>query len=222
MKYLLVFLEGIITFISPCILPMLPIYLSYFSGQSINNKKNALVNSIGFVLGFTVVFSILGLFVGALGSMLKTNQVVFNIISGLIIVIFGLNFLEIIKIPFLNKTIRFNNKSSKLNLFSSIIFGIIFAIGWTPCVGAFLGTALTLAAQEGSLFKSSLMLILFSFGLGIPFILSAVLIERLSSTINFFKKHARIISILSGIFLIIIGVLMMSGMLGYYLKLLTF
>lgn len=223
MEYLLLFLEGIITFISPCLLPMLPIYISYFAGQgSEGNNKRALTNALAFVLGFTLVFVSLGAFAGTVGNfLLEYNQTV-NIITGLIVILFGLNFMGAIRIPFLNMNRQFNANVVNLGFFSSLLFGIIFSIGWTPCVGAFLGSALMLAASEGESFKGILMLLCFSLGLGIPFIASAVLVDRLKSTFDFIKKHYRIITRISGGLLVVVGVLMATGMMGYFLSLLTF
>jgi len=223
MDYLISFLEGIITFISPCLLPMLPIYISYFAGQNSENKaKPAVVNAIGFVLGFTLVFVSLGAFAGALGSFFREYSTVVNIVSGIVVVLFGLNFMEVIHIPFINTNRQFKMKTVKVGFLSSLLFGVIFSIGWTPCVGAFLGSALMLAASSGESLKGIFMLLSFSLGLGIPFIASAILIERLNSTFNFIKKHYRIINIISGGLLVVVGLMMAMGLMGYFLSLLTF
>ena len=223
MGYLISFLEGIITFISPCLLPMLPIYISYFAGQdSENKKKNTLVNALGFVLGFTIIFTVLGAFAASLGSLLREYQTAVNIVSGVIVILFGLNFLEVIRIPFLNTTRRMASKTFKLGFWSSVTFGLTFAIAWTPCVGAFLGSALMLAASSGDRMQGIVMLLLFSLGLGIPFIASAVLIDRLKSTFDFIKKNYRTINRISGGLLIIVGLMMATGLMGYFLSLLTF
>lgn len=222
MDYLISFLEGIITFISPCLLPMLPVYLFYFAGQTGEGKKKAaFINAFGFVLGFTAVFVSLGAFAGALGGILRKYDTVINIVSGIIVILFGLSFLEIIKIPFLNgRQIKIN--TGKTNFLSSVLFGIIFSIGWTPCVGAFLGSALMLAVTSGESLKGILMLLIYSIGLGIPFILSAILIDRLKSTFDFIKRNYRIINTISGGFLILIGLLMITGLMSYFISLLTF
>lgn len=223
MDYFISFLEGIITFISPCLLPMLPIYISYFASQNNeDNKKKTLGNALGFVLGFTFVFVILGAFAGTLGSFLIQYKTLINIISGGIVILFGLNFLGIIKIPLLNTQRQFHGNMITTGFFSSILFGMIFSIGWTPCVGAFLGSALILAAQSGESTKGILMLFSFSLGLGIPFIISALLIDRLKSTFDFIKKHYRVINIISGSLLILVGALMATGFMGYFLSLFTF
>ncbi len=215
--------EGIITFISPCMLPMLPIYISYFTGQNNDGKKaTTIINAIGFVVGFTIVFITLGAFAGVVGGLLIEYKKVVNIISGIIVILFGLNFMGIIKIPFLNTNRQFEMKSGKVGFLTSLLFGIIFSVGWTPCVGAFLGSALMLAASSGESMKGILMLLSFSLGLGIPFIASAFLINQLKSTFDFIKKHYRVINLISGGLLVIVGILMATGLMGYFLSLLTF
>ena len=220
MQYLISFLEGIITFISPCLLPMLPIYISYFAGGDTKNTKKTLTTALGFVLGFTVIFIALGALAGTLGSFLKEYQTVVNIISGLIVILFGLNYLGILKLNLFQGN-RKNINTSNMNFFSAVLFGIIFSIGWTPCVGAFLGSALMLASQQGQVLTGMLMLLSYSLGLGIPFILSAVLIQKLKTTFDFIKSNYRIINTVSGIFLIIVGIMMTTGTLGRLLAVLS-
>lgn len=222
MQYILVFLEGIITFISPCLLPMLPIYVSFFAGGKTEGRHKAFVNSLGFVLGFTMVFVMMGAFAGSIGRLLRDYQTAFNIVTGLIVVLFGLNFLGILKIPLLNRTTSGGMHNMEAGFFSCVLFGLVFSIGWTPCVGAFLGSALMLASQQGSVLEGTLMLFIFSMGLGIPFVISALLIDRLKGTFDFVKKNYRIINLVSGGLLVIIGILMMTGFMGYFLSLLTF
>lgn len=225
MDYFILFLEGIITFISPCILPMLPIYVSYFMGGSGDREGNkALINSIGFVIGFSVVFTILGAAAGTFGAFIQRYMHVFNAIAGILLIIFGLNYIGIFKIPLLERSYKLNNKTNlnKLNLTSSILFGIIFAIGWTPCVGTFLGSALMFAANTQNIFKGVLMLLSYSLGLGIPFIISALLIDSLKGAFKFIKKNYRIINTISGALLIVIGLMMMTGYLNLLLSWITF
>ena len=218
MQYLISFLEGIITFISPCILPMLPVYISYFANGE-NNRKKTTVNALGFVLGFTIVFVCMGAFAAAIGGLLQRYQTVVNLVTGAVVVILGLNFTGIIKINFLSNRGNSNTKVSPTGFGTSVLFGIVFSIGWTPCVGAFLGSALMLAGQRGTMTEGILMLILYSAGLGIPFIVSALLIDKLKETFQFIKKHYRVINIISGIFLVVVGVMMMTGTFGYLLTL---
>lgn len=221
MQYFISFLEGIITFISPCFLPMLPVYLTYIASKD-DKKNSTITNAIAFVIGFTLVFISLGAFAGTIGTFLKNYNVIINIITGLIVIIFGLNLLGIFNIKFLNAAKIQKSESKKLGFFSSILFGIVFSINWTPCVGAFLGSALMLASQQSSVVQGILLLLCFSLGLGIPFIFSAVLINQLKSTFTFIKRNYQIIHIISGVFLIIIGILMMTGLMGYFSALLTF
>lgn len=221
MDYILSFLEGIITFISPCLLPMLPIYISYFAGQE-ETKHKTITNALGFVLGFTLVFVSLGAFAGTIGGFLREYNTAVNLVSGAIVVLFGLNFIGIVRIPFLNTNRQLTIKITDMGFLSAVLFGIVFSIGWTPCVGAFLGSALMLAGQSGNSVKGILMLLSFSLGLGIPFVASAVLIDRMKNAFDFIKRNYRAINIISGGLLIIIGILMMFGMMGYFLSLLTF
>lgn len=222
MQYFILFLEGIITFISPCLLPMLPIYVVYFAGNGKEGGRHrALKNSIGFVLGFTAVFVLLGAFAGAVGGFLREYSKLLNIVTGLIVIIFGFSFLNVIKLPFSSGLKSINTETDHLRFFSSFVFGIIFSVGWTPCVGAFLGSALMLAGQQGETVKGIVMLLCFSLGLGVPFVISAVLIEKLKRFFGVIKRHYKIINTVSGVFLIIIGILMMTGKMGYFLSLLT-
>jgi cytochrome c-type biogenesis protein len=218
MQYVLLFLEGIITFISPCLLPMLPIYVSYFAGGS--GKGNALKNALGFVFGFTLVFVALGAFAGSLGRLLREQATALNLVTGLVVVLFGLNYLGVLNIPFLNRSTQHEANVRDLGFFSSMLFGLVFAVGWTPCVGAFLGSALMLASQEGSAARGMLMLLVFSLGLGIPFVVSAVLIGRLKTVFSFIKKHYKVINMASGGLLVAVGILMMTGLMGYFLRIL--
>jgi len=220
MEYILLFLEGIITFISPCLLPMLPIYVTYFAGgKEERTTKKTLINSLGFVLGFTIVFVALGALAGTLGSLLVKYQTVVNIVTGLVVIFFGLNFLGVFKLNIF-KGVKNNVDTKDMGFFSSLLFGIVFSIGWTPCVGAFLGSALLIVAQQGETLKGVIMLLLYSMGLGIPFVVSALLIDKLKGAFKFIKKHYNVINIVCGVLLIAIGVLMMTGLLGRVLSVL--
>ena len=212
MQYLIAFLEGIITFISPCLLPMLPIYISYFAGGGARSTKKTLTGALGFVLGFTVVFVGMGALAGTIGSFLKKYQTVVNIVSGLIVVLFGLNFMGILKLNLFRGGMQHQVEPN--GFFSSVLFGVIFSVGWTPCVGAFLGSALMLASQQGHVLEGMLMLLVYSMGLGIPFLISAFLIDQLKSAFNWIKSHYDLVNMISGAMLIFVGVLMCTGMLG--------
>ena len=213
MQYFISFLEGIITFISPCLLPMLPIYISYFAGGGERNTKRTVKNALGFVLGFALVFMAMGALAGTIGSFLIKYQKIVNVISGMIVIFFGLNFLGVLKIDLFRGGSKSVN-TENMGFFSAMIFGIVFSVGWTPCVGAFLGSALMLASTQAHMVKGVLMLLCYSLGLGIPFVLSAVLIDKLKGTIQFIKKNYHVINCISGLFLLVVGVCMATGVLG--------
>ena len=215
MLFVLLFLEGVITFISPCLLPMLPIYVTYFAAGS--GKTGALKNALGFVFGFTLVFLALGAFSGSIGRALQRYSMAVNIVTGLVVVLFGLNYLGVLTVPFLNRTARVDAKVKNLGFRSSVAFGLVFSVGWTPCVGAFPGSALMMASQQGSALRGMLMLLAFSLGLGVPFVASAVLIESLKGAFRLIRENYRLINIVSGTLLVLVGLLMMSGTLGHFL-----
>ncbi|MBO5203619.1 MAG: sulfite exporter TauE/SafE family protein [Clostridia bacterium] len=221
MQYLISFLEGIITFISPCLLPMLPIYVSYFAGgKEERTTRKTLINALGFVLGFTVVFVLLGALAGTLGSFLQRYKTAVNIITGLVVVFFGLNFIGVFKLNIF-KGIKNPLAGRELSFFSAVLFGTVFSIGWTPCVGAFLGSALMLASQQGKTIVGVVMLLCYSLGLGIPFVASALLIDKLRSVFGFIKRHYTVINTVCGCLLIVVGILMMTGLLGKFLNILN-
>lgn len=220
MQYFIAFLEGIITFISPCLLPMLPVYITYFANGE-NNRKRTLTNAFGFVIGFTIVFVSLGAFAGGIGSLLKEYQNIVNVVTGLIVILFGLNFMGVLHIRFLNQTRKARVNTVSGNFISSVVFGIVFSIGWTPCVGAFLGSALMMASQRGTMTEGIIMLVIYAAGLGIPFILSALLIDRLKATFDGIKRQYRLINSLSGSLLILVGIGMATGLMGYLVSFLS-
>ena len=220
MQYIISFLEGIITFISPCLLPMLPIYVSYFAGGGERSVRKTLTGALGFVTGFTVVFVALGALAGTVGSFLRAHQTAVNLVSGLVVIVFGLNYLGIFRVPLFRGSSRAVD-TSREGFFSTLLFGVIFSVGWTPCVGAFLGSALMLASQQGHVLEGILMLLAYSLGLGIPFLLSAVLIDYLKSAFQWIKQHYRMINAVCGGLLILVGVLMATGTLGRLLALLS-
>lgn len=220
MQYLISFLEGIVTFISPCILPMLPIYISYFAGGGERDTKKTMVNALGFVLGFTVIFVAMGMVAGTAGGFLREYQTVVNVVTGAIVIVFGLNYLGIFNFNIF-KGIDKQVDVKDMGFLSAAVFGLVFSIGWTPCVGAFLGSALMLASQQGHALTGMVMLLAYSIGLGIPFIISALLIDQLKTAFGWIKKNYRVINIACGVFLVIIGLLMATGMMGYFLGLLS-
>ena len=219
MQYFISFLEGIITFISPCLLPMLPIYITYFAGGGERSSRKTLINASGFVLGFTIVFTAMGALAGTLGRILNTYQTALNIACGAVVIFFGLNFLGLIKLQLFRGSNR--SMTNDLGFFSALLFGVIFSLGWTPCVGVFLGSALMLASQQGHVLEGTLMLLVYSLGLGIPFLISAILIDQLKSAFSWIKSHYRIINVVCGCLLIVIGLLMATGLMGRFLTILS-
>ena len=220
MQYLISFLEGIITFISPCLLPMLPIYITYFAGGGQRNTGKTLKNASGFVLGFTIIFVAMGALAGTLGSFLTRYQTWVNLIGGGIVVLFGLNYMGLLKLNLFRGGGR-SVKTGEMGFFSAALFGMVFSVGWTPCVGAFLGSALMLASQQGHVLEGMVMLLCYSLGLGIPFLLSAVLIDKLRGTFNWIKAHYDQVNKICGASLVLVGVLMATGTLGRLLAVLS-
>ena len=210
MQFVITFLEGLISFISPCMLPLLPLYISYFAGGA-DKKHRVFLRALSFVAGFTLVFSLLGLFAGTLGAFLARYRTAVNTISGLIVVVFGLSYLDIIKLPFFK---GMQNGRMANSVISAFLFGIVYSVSLTPCIGAFLGSALMLASVSGTALRGVMLLVTYSLGLGVPFVISAVLIEKLNSAFAFIKKHYRVINICCGLFLIAVGVLMMFGLMS--------
>ena len=202
MDYILTFLEGIASFISPCLLPMVPIYISYFIGEDENNNKKAILNSVGFVLGFTTVFLILSIFASQLGAVLSQNIKYIKIFFGIVIILFGLNYMGLLNIKFLNKSKVKSMDTKNFNFLKAMLFGILFSVSWTPCIGTFLSSALLLIAREQDILKGVILMLLYSIGLGIPFIISAILIEKLKNVFDFIKKHYDVIKRISGVILI--------------------
>ena len=219
MQYFISFLEGIITFISPCLLPMLPVYVSYFSGGGQRETKKTVLNALGFILGFTLVFVALGALAGTFGQLLRDHQTAVNLVTRLIVVFFGLNFLGVFRVNLFQGGGRFTGEV--LGFFSALVFGMVFSIGWTPCVGAFLGSALLLAASQGHVLEGVLMLLLYSLGLGIPFFLSAILIDKVKGALGLIKRHYGVINKVCGGLLVLVGVLMATGLFGRFLSLLS-
>ena len=220
MQYLISFLEGIITFLSPCLLPMLPIYISYFAGGGTRTTRRTLTNALGFVLGFTVLFVAMGVLAGTVGSFLTRYQTWVNLVCGAVVVLFGLNYMGVLNWN-LFKGVRQSVARQDMGFFSAFLFGVVFSVGWTPCVGALLGSALMLASQQGRALEGMGMLLCYSLGLGLPFLFSAVLIDKLKSAFNWIKAHYTLINRVSGGLLVIVGVAMATGMLGKLLAILS-
>lgn len=216
MRYLITFLEGLMSFLSPCMLPMLPVYVSYFAGNA-DQKRANLYRALAFVLGFTLLFSLMGLFAGTLGSLLLRYQRWVNLVCGIVVVLFGLSYLEIIPLPFFK---GMSSGRSVTGVFSAFLFGLVYSVSLTPCVGAFLGSALMLASSSGTALQGLLLLICYSLGLGLPFLISALLLEQLSGLFSKIKAHYSVINRICGCFLILIGFLMAFGRLDRWMTLL--
>ena len=215
---------GLISFLSPCVLPLIPGYISYISGSSLNElieQKNInLIPIILFTVGFSIVFIIFGAASTFLGQILLQNSFELRIIAGLVIMVFSLHIVGIINIKFLNYEKRIDTNLSS-NFFSPILIGMAFAFGWTPCIGPILGSILVLAATEESLSKGILLLSFYSIGLAIPFILSGYLIQKFLIFSKNFKKNIKLVSKIGGIILLITGILIITNQLqalGYYLQ----
>ena len=214
---------GLISFLSPCVLPLIPGYISYITGNSINelkDKKNInLVPIILFTVGFSIVFIVFGAASTFLGQVFLQNSYELRIAAGLVIIIFSLQIIGIINLKFLNYEKRIQTSTNK-NFYSPILIGMAFAFGWTPCIGPILGSILALAATEESINKGILLLIFYSLGLALPFVLSGYLMQKFLIFSKNFKKNINLISKTGGIILLITGILILTNKLqalGYYL-----
>ena len=213
----LAFLAGVISFLSPCVLPIVPPYLAYMSGISLsegtdNNKVVSIfLPAVFFVLGLSTVFLILGFTASALGTVFLSYQDTLITISGILVMGFGLHFLGILRIGFLEREARFEASSQNGSAFGAYVLGLAFAFGWTPCIGPQLASILTLAASEGSVARGTTLLGVYALGLGMPFLLVALFLSRLSATLTWLKRHMQIIERLMGLLLWTIGLMMLTG-----------
>ena len=222
-EFLIAFGAGLISFLSPCVLPLIPGYVSYISGQSlqdiIDSKKTNFFPLVLFCLGFSTVFVLLGASASFLGQALLQNSEFLRIVAGIIIVIFSFQLLGIINIPYLNFEKRFDAKESRNILFPYVI-GLAFGFGWTPCIGPILGSILALASIEETLSRAIILLISYSLGLAIPFVLSGYLIQRFLLFSKNFRKNINLISKIGGITLLLTGILILTNQLqaiGFYI-----
>ena len=222
-ELLIAFGAGLISFLSPCVLPLIPGYISYISGASLDelltNKKINLVPLILFTLGFSFVFIIFGAAASYLGQVLLQNSETLRIIAGLIIIIFSLQLIGIVNINFLNFEKKIYTQKNN-NIWFSFIIGMAFGFGWTPCIGPILGSILALASTEETIFKAIILLSFYSLGLAIPFILSGYLMQRFLIFSKNFKKNINLVTKGGGVILLITGVLILTNqlqVLGYYI-----
>jgi cytochrome c-type biogenesis protein len=221
------FIGGLVSFITPCVLPLVPVYLSILSGTSFSQltakegqldvaernaiHKKVITNALAFILGFTVVFIIAGLFAAVIGAFVKTFGDIIYRILGAVIILLGMNMSGFYKPKFLNMEARFHVQKGRFGLISSFIIGAAFAFGWTPCVGPILAPILALAAGTGSKLKGSLMLFTYSMGLGVPFFLSALSINGLLAFSSKMKRHFNTMELIVGTLLMFIGVFLLVG-----------
>ena len=222
-EYLIAFGAGLISFLSACVLPLIPGYISYISGQSLqeilNKKEINFFPLILFCLGFSTVFVLLGASASFLGQTLLQNSEILRIVAGIVIIIFSLQLIGIINIPYLNFEKRFDAKESRNILFPYVI-GVAFGFGWTPCIGPILGSILALASIEETLTRAVILLILYSLGLAIPFVLSGYLIQKFLLFSKNFRKNVNLISKIGGIILLVTGILILTNQLqaiGFYI-----
>lgn len=210
-----VFLEGLMAFVSPCILPMLPVYLMYLSGED-GSSRGRLVNALCFVLGFTLLFTLLGAGATSLGQLLSQHRALLSRISGVIMILFGLHYTGVLRLGFLNREYRLHASPKALTPIKSLVFGMAFSFGWTPCLGPLLGSALMMAGNAATVWQGMLMLFLFAMGLGVPFVLCALIYGKLAGTLGWFKRHQVLVQRISGCVLMAAGLLLAFDLFGYY------
>lgn len=212
---LVALVAGVISFLSPCVLPVVPPYLAYMSGTTMSDlnsgKNRALVPALFFVMGLSTVFLILGFAASAIGSVFLQYQSWFNTFAGILVMIFGAHFVGAINIPFLNREARFDAGDQGGTAFGAYLLGLAFAFGWTPCIGPQLGAILSLAASEASISKGLILLGVYAAGLGIPFLLVAAFLPRLTGLMAWMKRHMQQIERIMGLLLWTIGLLMLTG-----------
>ena len=209
-------LAGLISFLSPCVLPIVPPYLAYMSGISLDSsaeKSNLKVVTVAafFVMGLSTVFLILGVAASSFGILLLGYKDLLTTIAGLLIMCFGLHFLGIVRIPLLNREVRFDVGDKGGSFFGAYLLGLAFAFGWTPCIGPQLGAILSLAASEASLYKGMILLGFYALGLGVPFLIVAAFLSKMGNTLLFFKQSFELIERVMGLLLWTVGLLMLSG-----------
>ncbi len=228
---ILAFSAGLLSFLSPCVLPLVPAYVSYITGiaigESSTKKSNlyVLYKSIGFVIGFSIIFIIMGASITSLGIIFLKNQAIFRKVSGILILIFGLHTAGILKIKLLYREKRFFSFSKAQGAFGSILMGMAFAAGWTPCVGPILSSILFYAGSMETISKGIILLVFYSLGLAVPFILTSLAIENLSLKIRSLGKYLKVISVLSGLLMILMGILIFTNnisKLSQYLNFINF
>lgn len=213
------FLFGLLSFISPCVLPIIPGYISFISGHTLDDLKGdnksaaraVMINSLVFIAGFTVIFVLMGAAATSIGQVLNDNLNLISKVAGFIIIIFGLHMIGIFKIGFLNYEKRFHLQEKKLGILGSFAVGAAFAFGWTPCIGPVLAGILAIASQQDTVLQGIILLFVYSLGLGIPFFLTAISINKFFTLFNRIKKHFHTIEVIGGMMLVAVGILMMTN-----------
>lgn len=216
----LAFSAGLLSFLSPCVLPLVPAYISYITGSSIdelennNSKLFIIYRALGFVIGFSFIFILMGASVTSLGKIFIKNQVAFRRISGILIIIFGLHTTGIIKIKWLYYEKKMLSIKNYKGLLGSFLIGMAFAAGWTPCVGPILSSILLYAGSLETINRGIMLLIFYSLGLAVPFILTAAAISKIQKTMKKLNKYLGIVSIISGLLMILMGILIFTNKMG--------
>ncbi|MDP8261710.1 MAG: cytochrome c biogenesis protein CcdA [Candidatus Ancaeobacter aquaticus] len=215
------FLAGLLSFLSPCILPLIPSYLFFITGLSVKQlseetqrakvRTTALLNSVSFVLGFTLVFCALGATASFIGQKLFEYQYIIMKVGGAFIILFGIHLTGIFSFGFLQKEKKVHVRSKKWGYLGSFIVGLAFGAGWTPCVGPILGSILVMAGTTGEMYKGVILLGFYSLGIGLPFIFATLAVNTFLGLLERFKKWIKVFSILSGVFLIIVGILLFTN-----------
>lgn len=220
--WVVAFSAGMLSFFSPCVLPMVPGYLSLMSGVgvtevaagTVTETRTMLRSTLLFVAGFTVVFTALGATASAVGSALSDNQVALNRVAGVVVIVMGLFIAGMVSPRLLQQERRFHVSPSKLGSFAAPVMGMAFAFGWTPCIGSVLAPILTYAAAEGTVQRGVVLLVFYSLGLGVPFVLSGLALGRLTGAFDWVKRHFRVINLVSGLLLASFGVLLLTNRVG--------
>ena len=213
---------GLLTFLSPCVLPLIPGYVAFMTGMSASELtaedrrlSTILVTSLLFVAGFTIVFVALGASASAVGSFLTSNRKLFEVVAGVIILVLGFFMLGIVKVPWLYGEARFEmQKARKFGTLAALVMGMAFAFGWSPCVGPILGSILMMAANAAEVGRGALLLAMYSLGLGIPFVIVAVMLGRIRPLLNWLNRHTLVINRVAGVVLMILGLLIVTGFIG--------
>ncbi len=229
-SFIIAFAAGFLSFVSPCVLPLIPSYVSYITGISFEDlieggdKKNVLkitvLNSIAFIIGFTFVFMALGASSSFFGSLLRDYKDLIRQAGGILIILFGLFILRIIKLDFINREKKFHLQEKPAGYIGSVFVGIVFAAGWTPCIGPILGSILSLAATEGSVSYGMQLLFVYSIGLALPFFITSVALNSFLQHLPKVTRHMRVVTTISGLIMIALGVLLLTDNLDYITNLL--